>query len=276
MKLKGKVAIVTGAGRGIGRAIALAFAEEGANLVLASRTFEEVDETARMARGLGVQGYPAKADVSRRDDVESIVRLAIEKLGRIDILVNNAGILGPIGPLPQNDPDSWVDTVRINLIGPFLCCRAVLPFMIKERKGKIVNLSGGGATSPRPFFSAYAASKAAVIRLTETLAEETREFNIQVNAIAPGAVNTRLMDQVIAAGNLAGSREMEAVKKQREAGGAAPEKAASLAVFLASDESDGLSGKLISAVWDDWMSLRGRIPEVMASDLFTLRRIVRK
>lgn len=276
MKLKGKAAIVTGAGRGIGRAIALAFAREGADLVLVSRTFEEVNETARRAREFGVQARPMKADVSRRDDVESMVRLAVEKLCRIDVLVNNAGVLGPIGPLAENDPDRWVETLHINLIGTFLCCRAVLPYMMEERKGKIINLSGGGAASPRPFFSAYAASKAAVVRLTETLADEAKEFNIQVNAIAPGAVNTRLLDQVLAAGDLAGKKEMEAAKRRKERGSTPAEKAALLAVFLASDESDGLSGKLTSAVWDDWATLAERIPEIMASDLLTLRRIATK
>ncbi len=276
MRLKGKVAIVTGAGRGIGRAIALAFAKEEANLLLASRTLREVEETANMARKLGVHAYPMMADVSRTDDVESMVRLAIERLSGIDVLVNNAGIYGPIGPLAGNDYSKWVETLQINLIGTFLCCKAVLPHMIRLRKGKIINISGGGAASPRPFFSAYASSKAAVVRLTETLAEEVRGFNIQVNSIAPGAVNTRLLDQVLAADNLAGEREMLAARKQREKGGTPPEKAASLAVFLASDESDGISGKLISAVWDDWPSLPQRIQEIMASDLFTLRRIVTK
>jgi NAD(P)-dependent dehydrogenase (short-subunit alcohol dehydrogenase family) len=227
-----------------------------------------------MARDFSVRAYPVKVDVSRRDDVECMVKFAVEKVNRIDILVNNAGILGPIGPLHVSDPNTWVETVHINLIGTFLCCRAVLPFLIEQGKGKIINLSGGGAASPRPFFSAYASSKAAVVRLTENLAEEVERFNIQVNAIAPGSVNTRLLDEVLAAGDLAGQREKQRAEKQKETGGISPEMAAALAVFLASDESDGLSGRLISAVWDDWAKLSRRIPEIMSGDLFTLRRIV--
>jgi NAD(P)-dependent dehydrogenase (short-subunit alcohol dehydrogenase family) len=274
MKLAGNAAIITGAGRGIGRAIALAFVHEGADVLVASRTLSEVAETAEEVRALGRHALALKVDVSNRDEVERMVAQAFDEFGKVDILVNNAGIYGPIGSLVDNDPEKWVQTVRINLFGSFLCAQAVLPSMIRQRRGKIINLSGGGASSPLPNFSAYAASKAAIVRLTETLAEEIKGFNIQVNAIAPGGVNTRLTDEVLAAGAAAGEEMLERTRRQKETGGVPPERTAALAVFLASEESDGLSGRLISAVWDDWENMNGRIDQIMASDLYTLRRVV--
>jgi NAD(P)-dependent dehydrogenase (short-subunit alcohol dehydrogenase family) len=273
VKLAGKAAIITGAGRGIGRAIALAFAREGADVLVASRTLSEIAETAEEARALGRHALALSVDVSSRDEVERMVAHALEEFGKVDILVNNAGIYGPIGPLVDNNPERWLETIGINLSGSFFCTRAVLPFMIRQQRGKIINLSGGGATSPLPNFSAYAASKAAIVRLTETLAGEVKGFNIQVNAIAPGGVNTRLTDEVLAAGAAAGEEMLERTRRQKETGGVPPERTAALAVFLASEESDGLSGRLISAVWDDWESMNGRIDQIMASDLYTLRRV---
>jgi len=273
MKLKGKVAIVTGGGRGLGKAIALAFAAEGADVVVVSRTISEVEGTAKEVQALGCRALPIKVDVSNKEEVKNMVDSATQQFGRLDILVNNAGVQPPIGPVIKNDPEEWLRTVTINLGGTFLCSRAVLPIMMKRRQGKIINLSGGGATSPRPYFTAYAASKAAVVRFTETLAEEVKEFNIQVNAIAPGAVNTRMLEEIIAAGEMAGERALAEAKRQKETGGTPPEKAADLAVLLASDESNGLTGRLISAVWDDWQGMARQVEGIMSSDLYTLRRV---
>jgi NAD(P)-dependent dehydrogenase (short-subunit alcohol dehydrogenase family) len=274
MKLRDKVAIVTGAGRGIGRAIAIAFGREETNVVAASRTLSEVSDTAKEIEALGRQCLPLRADISSRDDVEDMVYKTLEMFGRIDILVNNAGMLGPIGPLHENNIDEWIKTVHVNLIGTFLCCRAVLPAMIRQRRGKIINLSGGGAAYPKPNFSAYACSKAAVVRLTETLAEEVKDYNIQVNAIAPGAIKTRMVKQIVEAGEAAGETALADARKVLEDGGAGFEPVTSLAVFLASDESDGLTGRLISAIWDDWRSLdKDEIKEIMRKGYYTLRRI---
>ena len=273
MKLKGKIAIVTGGGRGIGKAIALAFASEGADLIVVSRTLTEVTETAREAQTMGRRALAMKVDVSNRQEVANMVSSVIQQFGRIDILVNNAGVQAPIGPVTENDPDQWLKTITVNLGGTFLCSQAVLSIMIMQRQGKIINLSGGGATSPRPHFTAYAASKAAVVRFTETLAGEVKEFNIQVNAIAPGAVNTRMLEEVIAAGKRAGTETITEAKRQLETGGTPPEKAAALAVFLASEESNGLTGRLISAVWDDWEGMAQQVEGITPTDLYTLRRI---
>lgn len=274
LKLKDKVTVVTGAGRGIGRAIALAFAREGAEVVVVSRTLSEVEETAVQIEALGGHALQLQIDVSKSEDVEKMVKLTMQKSGRIDVLVNNAGILGPVGPLVENDVDHWMETIRVNLIGTFLCCKAVLPIMIRQHKGKIINLSGGGAAYPRPRFSAYSASKCAVVGLTSTLAEEVKDFDIQVNAVAPGAVYSRLHEQVLNAGLKAGEKELEGSKRVKETEGTPPEVPAELAVFLASDESDGLTGRLISAVWDDWHKMsKERIEEIMSRELYTLRRI---
>jgi len=272
MKLENKVVIITGSGRGIGKAIALAFADEGAHLMLVSRTLSEVEATAQEIRSRGFRPLAEKVDVSQRSEVEAMVASTVVRFGRIDVLVNNAAVQPPIGPLWENDPDEWMRTVLINLGGVFLCCRAVVPVMIRQGGGKIINLSGGGATSPRPYFSAYAASKAAVARLTETLAEEVREFDIQVNALAPGAVSTRMTEEVLTASGAAGARALAEARQVKEEA-RMPEVAAELALFLASDESDGLTGRLISAPWDDWRQTKKHFKEILASDAWTLRRV---
>lgn len=273
MKLDNQVALITGAGRGIGRAIAMAFARQGADLALVARTESELEETAQMIRAAGHRVVAVTADVSHREYVERAVSQALETFDRVDVLVNNAGVQPPIGPLWQNDADEWMRAVAVNLFGPMLCIKAVLPGMMERKRGKIVNLSGGGATGPRPNFGAYAASKAALVRLTETLAMELAPYNIQINALAPGAINTRMLDQVLAAGELAGA-ELAQAQRRTERGGASIERAAQLAVFLASADSDGLTGKLVAAPHDDWQTWdAARIAALNESPWYTLRRI---
>jgi len=273
MILKDKVSIITGGSGGIGRAIASAFAKEGSNLVLTSRTRSQLEEVRNDLRNYSSTVEVFETDVSNPKHVNRLIAFALKRFSTIDILVNCAGVYGPIGLITDIDCDKWIETININLYGTFLCMKAVLPTMIKNRKGKIINFSGGGATSSFPRFSAYAASKVAVVRLTETIAEEVKEYNIDVNAIAPGAVNTRLLDQVLRAGEAAGKDFLEKAIRQKREGGALPEKAAALAVFLASSKSDGLTGRLISAVWDDWEEMSKRILDIMSSDLYTLRRV---
>jgi len=275
MKLQDKIAVITGAGRGIGKTIALTFAQEGATIVCISRTALEIEDTAREIRSFGRHVLALQADVSKPEEVDNAVALTIKQFGQVDVLVNAAGIQGPIGSVLDNDINSWIQTINVNLIGTFLFTKAVLPVMVERRKGKIINFSGGGATSPRPYFTAYAASKGSVVHFTESLAEEVKNYNIQVNAIAPGAVNTKMLDQVLAARKLAGEIEFEKAAEQLKSGGTSPEKPANLVLFLASDESKNLTGKLISAVWDNWQGFSGKIDEIMATDIYTLRRIVK-
>jgi NAD(P)-dependent dehydrogenase (short-subunit alcohol dehydrogenase family) len=275
MRLRGKAAIVTGGGRGIGEAIALAFAREGAHLSIASRTKAELDEVASRVQDLGGQVEVIPTDVSDGAGVMRLVEATLTAYGQIDILVNAAGVYGPIGPVWDVDVDEWIRATQINLFGTFMCCHAVLPHMIERRQGKIVNFSGGGATSPLPRFTAYGVSKTAIVRLTETMAEEAKEHNVQVNAIAPGAVDTRLQDDVLAAGKRAGSL-LGRIRKLRETGegGVPRELPAELALFLASSDSDGLTGKLVAAPHDGWESWdTDRIAELMLAPWFTLRRM---
>ena len=166
MLLKGRVAVVTGAGRGIGKAIALGLAREGADIVAVSRTPSDIEQTAEQILELGRRAVPFSADVSNPEDVTKLVRHVLRGFHTIDVLVNNAAILGPIGPMHCNDTEHWIRTIGVNLTGVFLCSREVLPVMIQNRRGKIINLSGGGAVYARPRFTAYSASKAAVVRLT--------------------------------------------------------------------------------------------------------------
>jgi len=273
--MKDKVAIVTGGSRGIGEAVAVAFAREGARLVLAARTEPELRQATQRLQALGAEARGVAADVSQAGDADRVVQTALRAFGQVDVLVNAAGVYGPIGPLWDVDASGWVHAIQVNLCGTFFCCRAVLPHMMERRRGKIVNFSGGGAASPLPRFSAYGVSKAAVVRLTETLAEEVKEFNIQVNAIAPGAVDTRLQDDVIAAGERAGEL-LARIQKLRATGegGVPRELPADLVVFLASSRSDGLTGKLIAAPHDAWRSWDAdRIAKLMASPWLTLRRL---
>jgi 3-oxoacyl-[acyl-carrier protein] reductase len=243
-------------------------------LSLAARTESELAQTAQEAQARGASTCMTTADVSDPEQVDALVRATRDQFGGIDILVNNAGMAGPIGPLHQNEVSAWIQTVQVNLIGTYLCCHAVLPFMLAQNRGKIINLSGAGATVAWRDFSAYGASKVAVVRLTETLALELEGTNIQVNALGPGSIHTQMWDELRDKAEAAGSTRLYEIGQQvTSGGGASLQQAAALAVFLASDQSGTLSGRLISAVGDDFANLPPRIAEIMASDAWMLRRV---
>ena len=277
MILKDKISIITGGSGGIGKAIGRAFAKEGCHLVLSSRTQADLQAAKRdIEESSKVRVEILKADVSVPQETEKLVDFTLAKFGNIDILVNCAGIQAPIGFITDLDSMVWMQNININLCGTFLCIKAVLPTMMKNRRGKIINLSGGGSVSPRPRLSAYSASKAAVVRLTETLAEEVKGYNIDINAIAPGAVNTRLLDEVLAAGEAVGEAELAKAIKQKKEGGTPLPMVAEFALFLASSETDGLTGRLVSLPWDHWREIPQRLNEIMSSDIYTMRRITPK
>jgi NAD(P)-dependent dehydrogenase (short-subunit alcohol dehydrogenase family) len=245
--------------------------------MLCAREATELAGTGRELRGLASEGQMVSwrsTDVTDRSAVDTTVQQAIDELGGLHILVNNAGVYGPFGPIEDTDWTEWVHAVEINLFGSVIVMRAVLPHLKGQGHGKIIQLSGGGATNPLPGISAYAASKAAIVRLTETVAEECKNERIDVNAIAPGALNTRMLDEVLAAGpDKVGAEYYARALRQKQDGGAAFNHAADLAVFLASAASDGITGRLISALWDDWACWPQHLSELESSDVYKLRRI---
>ena len=275
MLLQEKKALITGGGRGISKVIAAFYLREGAEVVIASKSEEELKNATEEFN----RAHPGKisyfqADVSNPEDVKRLLAFTVKKLGSIDILVNGAGIYGPIGPSHEVDLDHWRKTYEVNVFGAFFMFHEVAPEMIKNGGGKIINFSGGG-DGPLPRFSAYNSSKAAIVRLTETLAEEVKDYKIAINCIAPGPVNTAFLDEALSAGiEKLGSEKYKNLLKQKEDGGVPPEKAADLCVFLASSKSDGLSGKFLSAVWDNyWEWNETKIKEIMAGPSFTYRRV---
>jgi NAD(P)-dependent dehydrogenase (short-subunit alcohol dehydrogenase family) len=276
--LEKRCAIVTGASLGLGFAIAQKYVEAGADVLICARSADSLEAAHSRLRELARPGQSVLsqcADVSNPRDVAALVERALAQFGQLHVLVNNAGIAGPAGAAEDADWHEWLRTLEVNLLGAVLLCRAVLPHFKRAAYGKIIQLSGGGATNPLPMLSAYAASKAAVVRFMETLAEETRPHHIDVNSIAPGALNTRLLDQFIAAGpDRIGAAFHARSLLQKEQGGVPLDRGAELAAFLGSAGSDGITGKLLSAVWDPWTALPEYLEDLRRTDVYTLRRIV--
>ncbi len=280
MCLKNKNAVITGSSRGFGKAIAKEFIARGANVLLCARD-ERILETARSElsqKATKSQSvYACQVDIASRRSVQKLYRTAIEKLGKVDILVNNAGIQGKIGAVDEISLDEWIKPIDINLVGTVIVCKTFIPHFKNNGHGKIINLSGGGAATPRPNFSAYAASKAAVVRFSETIAEELKGIGVDVNCIAPGALNTRMLDEMLEAGpKKVGEEAYNLVIAQKKNGGTPLIKGAELCVFLASEKSNGITGKLISAVWDPWDRFPEHLDDLKNNDVYTLRRIIPK
>jgi len=275
--LTGRVGIVTGASVGLGAAIADSFLRAGASVVLCARGADDLQrQHAKLASDHpGARIASHVADIADESQVDALFRATLKEFGRLDILVNNAGVYGPMGSIDQVDWDEWVDAIRINLLGLVYCCREAVKLLRPQRYGKIINLSGGGATNPLPGISSYAASKAAVVRFTETLALEVKDDRIDVNAIAPGALATRLTDQLITAGpERVGKGLHERMVRLKAEGGTPLAVGAELCVYLASAESDGITGRLIAAQWDPWPFVDAVKEDIASSDIYTLRRIV--
>ncbi len=276
MKLIGKRAVVTGASQGLGLAITRVFLAEGASVLICARNGAEL-EAARQELDAEHPGkvFAERCDVGREADLDAFAASAARLMGGVDILVCNAGVYGPKGAIDTVDWAAWVQAIQINLTGTVYCCRAFLPQLRASSRGKILIISGGGATKPLPNLSAYAASKAGVVRFAETLAEELKPEGIDVNSIAPGALNTRLLDEVLEAGpGVVGEGFYQSAIKQRDSGGTSPELGGRLCAYLASAAGDGITGRLISAQWDPWERMESFKEEMRTTDVYTLRRIV--
>jgi NAD(P)-dependent dehydrogenase (short-subunit alcohol dehydrogenase family) len=272
MKLKNQVAIVTGASQGIGRAIAQCCADQGAKVALVARTASKLEAVAAEIRDGGGTALAIPTDVTDQTAVKAMARQAEAELGPVDLLVNNAGAFFAIGPSWEVDPDTWWSDVTINLLGVFLCCRAVVPGMVARKRGRVINLIGGGTDAPLPYGSAYAASKAAVMRLTETLAVELNEHGVFVFALRPGFVRTEMSVYQLSE---EGRRWLpDTAQRFEEEKNVPSTMAGDLAVEFASGRFDALTGRYIRVKdykGDDLDEVEAQIPEILEKDLRTLR-----
>lgn len=263
--------VVTGSSSGIGRRLVESLLQRDHQVWGLARSDQSDFASTKEGRFI-----PLRCNVSEWTDVLRATEDITRVTDSIDALITCAGTQGSIGPSIQIDPIEWSQTVRTNLDGTFYAFRACYSLLSKTpRRGKVICFSGGGSTKARPNFSAYAVAKTGVVRLVENLAEELRGSPIDINAIAPGAINTAMTDEVLALGPAAvGESEYRAAIQQKERGGGSLEKALGLITFLLSPESDGISGRLLSAPWDPWPALGGHADTISRSDIYTLRRIV--
>jgi NAD(P)-dependent dehydrogenase (short-subunit alcohol dehydrogenase family) len=265
---------ITGTSSGIGQNLARHFGSGGHEIWgLARRSHDAFVEGCR-ARGISFRR--SRCDISRWEQVQACRDEVAKEWGRLDALICCAGIQGPLGAAAELDPSRWVESLAINLNGTFFCLRAFYDLLRRaERRAKVVCFSGGGSTAPRVNFTPYAVAKTGVVRMVENLAHEWKGQAIDINAIAPGAVNTRMTEEVLALGpEVVGEKEFNVATKQWKEGGTPLETYARCVAFLISEKSDGISGRLISAKWDPWPDLPSRASEIDKSDIYTLRRII--
>jgi len=242
LELTGRVAIVTGAGRGIGRAIAKKFASEGAAVLLTARTKTEIDAVAEEIRKAGGRAEALVADVSSEKDCERIVDAAKTAFGRVQILVNNAGIYGPVQPVERVSPSEWDSVIAVNLRGPFLLSRLVLPGMYEQGSGAILNVVSIAAKAAFQLNSPYAASKAGLIGLTHTLAAEAARKGVRVNAVSPGSTDTPGLSDLLASSEV-GQQRLKMLSNAVPLGRlGTPDEIAKAVVFLASDDASYITG----------------------------------
>lgn len=272
-----QLVFITGAGRGIGQAIALKLVKAGFLVAGCARSASELAETQRLAdnqvlvQALDVRDYTAVAQWMNDT-------IAQNKSARPWGLITAAGVLGSIGAFHETDFNEWKNSVEVNLYGTAIAVQVFTQILVKQKlAGRILLFSGGGATKPMPRMTAYSASKAAVVRFGETIAHELYEHNIMVNCIAPGSVNTKMTESVLAAGaTKVGADLYNQFAKSFNKGGESSDKAAALCLYLLSEQANKITGRLISAVWDDWANLHNEPQVQQHSDLYTLRRIVRE
>jgi len=241
-----KVAIITGGSKGIGLRFAKIFAKRNYDIAICSRNLSNLKKAKEEIELLNVKCLIFKTDISNYKNCKAFINKAYKQFHRVDILINNAAIQGPAGRLWQNNIQEWEKTIQINLLGTFYMCYLVVPYMLKQKSGKIINLSGGGAAYARPLFSAYACSKTAILRLTETLAEELKGENIQVIAIAPGAVWTEMAKEALQKSiKINDKKNINQLKIIKASGGTSYLEHEKIISYLLSNDSKKLSGRLL-------------------------------
>ena len=280
LNLKGRNILISGGTEGLGLSLAKGIVASQANLVICARTKPTLDlvrESLDKLRLKDQKIFCFVTDISKSNDVDELYNNIKSSLGRIDILINNAGVIGPSEKFLESNIDEWKKTFDINFFGSVLMIKKFLPDMIENGFGKIIQLSGGGATQPLQGMTSYASSKVAIVRFLETISKEYFSSGVEFNSVAPGMLKTRLLQQMIEAGpDIIGQKLFTASTKTANEPPSNISLACKLILFLCSDESRGISGKLISAQWDNWMSWPENIDELMDSDVFTLRRITGK
>ena len=267
------LAIVTGASRGLGALITLELAASGLDVLMVGRDSEGLDRTARLASTAAGKTYPLVCNLEDNNAIGTIVQTA-ERRGGAAVLVNNAAIQGPIGPAWENGSEEFDRTVRLDFLIPAALTRAVIPGMIARGAGWIINISGGGATSPRPMFSAYGSAKTALIRFGETLAAEGRNKGVRVNSIAPGAFASGMSKEILQSSASGAAEASTAERLLATEDDASARKAAKLVAYLVAGPGRDITGKLISAVWDPWTDLPDHWHDIRDNDVYTLRRIL--
>ena len=273
--LGGQVALVTGGGRGLGREFARALAGAGAAVAVTARSADQLAETVALIEEAGGRGIAFPADVTDQQAIDEMASEVERQLGSVDLLVNNAGRWQLLGEVWESDPEQWWREMEVNLRGPFLCARAVLPGMVARRRGRIINLASVAGLGATAYASAYGISKTAIIRFSETLAAETKEHGISVFAIHPGTVRTPMnvywVESGIAALPPPMAQRFEWITSFFEEGRDIPiERSVQLVLSLASGRADGLSGCTIS-VDDDVAEMVSRAEEIQQDELHTLR-----
>lgn len=276
--MQNKTILITGANRGLGLNLAIKFIKKKYIVILCSKNFKNFKKEIKKYNDIDESKiYFINSDVSKYEDIIKVKKYLKSKIKKLDILINNAARIGPIGEFHKNNNKDWIKTIETNLFGSINMIKISLPFLKKSKRGKIIQISGGGASGPFPNFSAYATSKVAIVRFIETISIELKKYNIDANCIAPGNLKTDLQKKVFEAGKSATGDEyynkINKLLKRKKENFSKPIK---LIEFLISDKSNGISGKLISAVWDNWKIFDKNKLKLMNQDVYTLRRIVGK
>lgn len=270
--ISGLIILITGGGSGIGAVIAKELSSSGNKVVICGRRRDNLQIVADPNKNI----YPIKCDVSSEKDIINLKKRFLEQFKHVDIIINCAGIQGAIGRFDKTKSELWIKTIEINLFGTYYICKHFLDLLLKSKIRKIINFSGGGAFNPFPNYSAYAVSKAGVVRFSENIAQELKKENVQVNCIAPGFVATKIHEQTIKAGEkLSGEEYFRFTQEKLKKGSVPMETIINCIKFLISSESNGLNGKTISASFDKYDSkeFKEYIQEINDSDLFNMRRI---